>query len=336
MKVIYFQPEDYLIFRDNRNFGFSDNSNSTLPNIIPFYGALRTALMMNGIKSSEIIGNTDSPGKIKLTGPFIFKKEIDGIKHYFPTPEHLIVHEDEESKERKFSKLKPHKYLKHNYKEGLELSVLWDEDFVQGKRAVEDFSLIELKELEKLQSGGNFELTASENFYKNEHRLGIGLKPDQKNAEEQLIYRINYFRFTQNSGFFAFVENGDEYLKNMDYVYLGGKKQLAKIWISELNTNIFNSIDDNTKAITLLTPAIFNCGMTPNNDTNFFGARLKAICNSKPVSISGWDLEKQKPKPMYHALKPGTTFFVEGKIEDGNISDHMKEFNFGKYIELKI
>lgn len=65
----------------------------------------------------------------------------------------------------------------------------------------------------------------------------------------------------------------------------------------------------------LLTPTYFDAGWQPKGgDWSKWvgGGRLVSAALGKPQLISGWDVAKNKPKPLRHYLPAGSVFFFEG------------------------
>ena len=332
--AIYFEPEDWVAFREVRRFGPSDRVESvSLPSPFPFYGAVRTALLKKwGIKlelgrfpdidekKREIIGGPDNPGKIKMFGPFIFKRTQKGIEHYFPAPRNIY---------RFDGKYKTMPMLNESEDE---FKLPWIGEFSGAVKVEAQY--IEASEIKKLKSGQEFQ-PSDPDCYEVELRLGIGLSKDSKLAEERMIYTMSVYRF-RNGGFFMLCdEETCRLVSQLDGVFLGAKQRWAKVWIEEFKeTDIFQPPNGNA-AVWLLTPAIFDDGMIPKSK-QLQGAKILGIVGAKKTVISGWDVANNRSKPIHHAAGVGTVYYLDRPI-DGFVLRESKfnEFGFGTVAFMK-
>ena len=342
--ILRFNPESALLFRDTRGFGFSDNARTVFPTSEPFYGAIRTAFLRKNKtnlqnqkaveKYREQIGDRDHPGKFRFIGPFPFLKENGRTRYFLPTPSHLTRWDD-----GKIGFLQPNPELSFSYR-GISLHTLWDGKTEQGSRAAEAYPWIDWEGMSKIKEGkppAKESLVKETVFYEIEHRTGIGLRSDRKNAREEMIFRVRSFRFKEEAGLYLCVLNGAELLEGIDTVLLGGKSGVAT---TELEKNVpgslFQKVEDSRKTVIFVTPAIFRNGFLPTGSENsFFGATVKAVCNGKPYAIGGWDLIARRPKPLMHAVPIGSTYFIEGSLNTTTITELRGEFGYGSYIECK-
>jgi len=351
--AIYFEPEDWLAFRENRRFSASDRVESRFPSPFPFYGALRTALMKSwGVKlpygsmahltstQQAIIGNAENAGKLRLFGPFIFEYDaIDGstLKHYFPAPKNIYCATKERAKTYKTMPLieldDPDKALLCS--DGLQVTCLpWEPEFEGAQEA--DAGYIELKDLENLRRGEAFVLSKPKIYI--ESRFGIGIEKEAKRASRHLLYTLTFYRF-DHGGFFMLTEDEETVdlidKARIDGVFLGSKQRWAKLYIRELETAALNPspFGENT-AISLITPAIFDGGIAPKTWT-MGQAKIMAIAGSKRTAISGWDMTKGKTKPIYHAAGPGTVYYLKGAPEGESVNSKLEDFGFGRFITMK-
>jgi len=352
LTALHFEPSDILFFRDNRGFGPSDSGQTSFPTVFPFYGALRTAfLRKKGVDFSRSeslqayekqVGNDEHPGLLRLLGPFLYHADGSGkTRYYLPTPEN-VYHLGDSPKE--FGCLQLDKQVSFQYRPGIMLHPLGSFSKAQPQKSAAEFPWMELSEMEKMKRGESFFPTSQEDvaktLFSHESRLGIALEKDRKKAKEQMIYRLNAMAFREGAGFFVLVEQGEEILKGLDEVFLGGKRHTARLWKSSLQTSLFDLVStgdgENEKSLVLLSPGVFENGFVPGRDTGFFGSQLLALSNGKPLVISGWDLKNRRVKQMVHALRPGTVFYVRGNPREEFLTQRFAPFGFGKYFEAKI
>lgn len=370
LTLLRFRPESTLLFRDTRKFSFSDNARTVLPSVEPIYGAIRTAFLrqrkVDLSDASKIrqyqkeIGDANHPGKLRFIGAFPYLKNGNEIRYFLPTPSHLTYWESTDT----FGLLSPHsdcdflyRSFGHGSGQGIRLHTLWDGNFEQGERATDRFPWIDLEAATAIKKGNippkeHFE--TSKAFFEVESRTGIGLRSDSKNAQQEMIFRIRSFRFTENAGLYVFLESGEELLQGIDTVFLGGKGGVAVLEPKDsLQSELFDAVDSSEKALVLITPAIFKNGFLPEGlsaapmadtvakvstyaaDHRFFGTEIQAVSCGKPQPIGGWDLILGKPKPLMHALPAGSTFFVKGNPDRKQLTDIREEFGYGTFIECK-
>lgn len=337
--AIYFEPEDWLSFREVRRFGPSDITKSVIPSPFPFYGAIRTALMKKyGVELEyhkepklpeelkKKLGDTNDPGIIKLYGPFVYSEENGKKKHYFPAPKNVYKKQDE---------YKTMVLSQHVAKiEDLELQLAWIPEITDVSEAEEPY--IELQELRKLQKGEPFQLCKPEN-YKQETKIGIGLQKEQKATREGLIYSMTTYRF-KNGGFFMLTDSEKtvEEVNKLDGVFLGSKQRWVKVKVEPFPENIFEKINSENVAIMLLTPAIYKNGIVPEN-SSFGSTKILGISAGRKIPISGWDYANGRPKELHHAVSPGTVYYLDKQpMSESEIinASKLNNFGFGKFIYL--
>jgi CRISPR-associated protein Cmr3 len=350
--VIYFEPEDWLAFRDNRAFEVGGTGNISLPKIETFVGALKTAILRkNGIDPTkeipreykEIIGDSQTAGKIEIFGPFLFKED----KHYFPIPLGLFEEkidtegenkEDNDETKKKYGFMQPHKSLRKEYM-GYELNLPWIPFMKDGIEQPEE-QLIELKHLENLKTGNleNIQLTKTEELFKVETKVGIKLEKNQKKAEEGKLYSIKTFRFIEGAGFFCFASPETiQLLQGINEIFLGMKQRSVRIRFGKIQTTLFDRLQDGKAALVLLTPSIFKSGFIPKSKRLLDTEIVSAIIGRKQA-ISGWDISNNQPKPIYHAVPAGSVYFLDGNPQENpfnsKVSDEFSDFGYGKYFVM--
>ncbi|HQQ66749.1 MAG TPA: type III-B CRISPR module-associated protein Cmr3 [Thermotogota bacterium] len=342
--ILRFNPESALLFRDTRDFGFSENARTVFPTSEPFYGAVRTAFLRKSktnlrdsaaiAKHKSQIGDRDDPGAFRFVGPFPFLKKNGRARYFLPTPSHLTQWEGGE-----FGFLRPNPGLAFTYN-GISLQTLWDRKTEQGSRAAEAYPWIDWDGMSKIKEGrtpDKAHLAKDDAFFEVEHRTGIGLRSDRKNAQEEMIFRVRSFRFRDEAGLYLFVLKGSDLLEGIDTVLLGGKSGVATTELEKnVSVSLFDKVGDSEKIAVLVTPTIFRNGFLPANSGNtFFGASVEAVCNGKPYPVGGWDLVVRKPKPLMHAVPFGSAFFIKGSLDTEKITEIRSEFGYGSYIECK-
>ncbi|WP_069292974.1 type III-B CRISPR module-associated protein Cmr3 [Fervidobacterium thailandense] len=336
MYAVYFEPEEWVSFREARRFGAGDVARTTLPTALPFYGAVRTALMAKkGVHLDyhkqpslsedlkELLGDENHPGKIKLYGPFVFT-QCNGVKkHFFPAPKNVYLKEGT-------YKLMPCSSFKTKVGD-FELDLAWIPDVKNVDEAEEQY--IELDELKKLKRGESFKLENPSNF-EVESRTGIALEKASKRGQEGMLYSVSVYRF-KNGGFFMLTDSEDTVneISKLDGVFLGSKQRWARVWVEKFSFDFFEDVSSENVALLLLTPAIYSGGFVPR--TGRFGSvEIRAVVGARKMVVSGWDIANGHPKTMYHAVSPGAVYYLRGKLKDPKevmSESFLNQFGFGLF-----
>jgi len=322
--AIYFEPEDWVGFRETRRFSFSDRVESVFPSSFPFYGAVRTALLMKNQKFDP--GNAERAGDIRMFGPFVFKNTPEGRKHYFPLPRNIY-------KTDSGYRVTPIVEIDGGY-------LPWKPEYRMDSKESMSGGLIELGDLELLRSNTQgvckFDLVSTEKIFKKETHIGIAFEENRKKAKEGMIYSISSYRFP-NGGFFMLTddERTVELVSKLDGVFLGMKSRWAAVKVGEVNTTAFEPPDYENVAVALITPAVFDGGGMPK-DRTILGKKVLTTAGIRKLVVSGWDLCKNRPKKIYHAVSPGAVYYLEGKVS-GHVLNESKftDFGFGRCVFMK-
>ncbi len=339
--VIYFTPEDWIGFRENTVFQAGGNARTGSAKIETFLGALKTALIKEagedpGNLSSElrrIVGDSDHTGSLRIWGPFVFKRENSGIKHYFPAPNGIYrIKEDSE-----LELMMPHHKVEAEIY-GRQLKLPWIPHSAEGIDTL-DGGLIELKEIKNLQGNRPFSVLESkfigERLYRVENRVGIALEKERKNAEESMLYTLSYYRFNPGAGFFVFA---DDYTANLvskvSDVFIGSKTRSASVEVMNVEIDIFDQKPGSKKAVCLVTPSIFSNGSLPS-DMRIAGCEVRSANIQRKIAVSGCDLARQQPKPIKHYVALGSVYYLEGSFENTeSVSIESQDLGYGKYFTV--
>ncbi|HPD39293.1 MAG TPA: type III-B CRISPR module-associated protein Cmr3 [Mesotoga infera] len=341
LNAVYFTPEDWICFRESTVFQSGGNAKTGLAKIEAFFGAVKTALIKksgeNPLNLSsemrEIVGDSDNPGSLRIWGPFVFKRENSGIKHFFPAPNGIYrVKEDSE-----LEFMMPH-YKVEAEINGRQLKLPWIPSSIEGIDTF-DGSLIELKEIKNFQSARPFSVMESksigEKLYRVESKVGIALEKGRKNAEESMLYTLSYYRFNPGAGFFVFADdNTVKILAGISNVFIGSKTRSATVEFGTIETDVFDRRMGSKQALCLLTPAVFSNGALPS-DMKIAGCDIESANIQRKIAVSGWDLVKQQPKPIKHYIAPGTVYYLKGDFGyPQSVSSDSQELGYGKYFTI--
>jgi len=337
LKIVKFYPQDVLFFRDAKPFDAGGDNTAMnhypLPSV--FYGALRTALMNNdlegfkGEKYKEFIGTPIEHGKFRSIGPFTFKDS----KIFFPIPKNVAQIEGDE---KKYVMLKPYTKVQPTKIGKITLQKLWHKSFDPIKAP--EINYVDFETLTKILKGEIDKLEEVKTYHM-ENRIGIKLDKDKNTAKERYIYRESTMRFLDNCGFATFVENDQSKIDSVKSVFLGGERHIAFTKVE--NFDLPSNTLEKKIMIYLVTPAIFANGLLPksfdgeNITINGVKCKLISIANSKPITVSTFDIVKNKSRASKLAVPAGSVYFVEtqGKISTNGFltfTDEMEEYGFGR------
>lgn len=344
------QPLDTLFFRDGKPFARGDENwadGNFPPNPSVIYGAMRTALAT--IPGKEILFS-EVPSKLDKT---IYK--VSGIYYnightnYLPLPLDLVEYKtnaegiDAQEKHKvNFLHLSPMKSVLSAEKSFVKY-LLHPEGFQQADNL--DGGLITENQLGAYLQGNINALDDAiklGDFIKSEPKVGIGRNDATRSAEEGLLYRVDTKRLDKIEMRIKVSASGYSQ-EDLDrpVVHLGGETKLIQIKKVGLDTLDIKSpnLQKGQFKIYLSTPAFFTkYGWKPDLERMGIKATLVAACVGKPVSIGGYDMAKNEPKPMLKAVPAGSVYYYESeevpetileKISGKSISDVLQEQGYG-------
>ncbi|AEH51244.1 type III-B CRISPR module-associated protein Cmr3 [Pseudothermotoga thermarum] len=354
--VINIKPVDTLFFRNSKPFevggeNWAEIVFPPLPRTV--YGALRTYLILQKGsieefkqgKFEEDLGTIDTYGKFKLKGIFLNK---DGTL-YFKIPYDSVLIEGKD-KLKTLELMEKPKLMISNYP--LEYVL-----FYRGGEKVEEPSgWIDTYELKKYLTGKD--ATVSKNsFYKISEKIGIARDEKSLSSKESYIYKIPLVQLERDVCISAVLEDSLRCLfdKEVDMLQLGGERKSAVFEIDktdiddDLNDLKDLNVDlkDGFFKVCLLTPTVFKKGWLPSwideatkeGKIGKLKVKLVAAATGRYIKVGGWDLARNKPKPLKKAVPAGAVYYfklLEGDEKDvfetfhfKNISDEFSEEGFG-------
>jgi CRISPR-associated protein Cmr3 len=203
------------------------------------------------------------------------------------------------------------------------------------------------------------EPTKSNRLYQPELRVGIKLAGGRRAAETGMLYMAEFVRPVEKpegkSRLLVQVNLPDN-LFRPGLLALGGEGRAASCGfcpkaedsfkeITNENGRIFKQLLQKVKEsgrfkLYLASPAIFQKGWLPDffrplngeyqGERGSLQVRLVAATVGKAVSIGGWDLAEQKPKPIQKAVPAGSVYFLEAleSLDDKKITELFGTFHF--------
>jgi len=345
--IIKIRPLDTLFFRTGKPFTMGEDTwaESLFP---PYpstlYGAIRSFLIFQreGLKAfkngkyKDDIGTPDKKGSLKIKGPLLSKNS----ELFFPAPLDLA-----KLGERLISLVfikKPQAFISD-----YPLShILINKSKDQVKESEGWLTDIEFKDYLKNKKT-EISFIKSIDLFLPEPKIGIARKKITLTAKEGYLYRIPMIRVCKEVSLVAEVE-GISDMPKTGIIQLGGESKGVKFEVIENIFERLENIDLNLEnkffKIYFATPAVFKKGWIPEwiNEENFEGeypkpggVKLKLVgcAIGKPIHIGGWDIAKNRSKPLYKAIPPGSVYYF--KVLDNSDSLKIKEtFHFKNISDL--
>ncbi len=320
MSVFNINPLDTVFFRDAKPFSMGEETwaNSLFPNLLPsvFYGSLRTAFAIeNGLKTSTDIERETADFEIKdlrllfnNIPAFAMPLDLvcigdDIVGLTLTTPQAISSYP--------FSKVL--KCEEEGDVEDLEGYYLRYDQFQEYLNGISSFS--DYKE----------ECYDLRNYTAIEPKVGIARSKETRTTRIGALYRVGMSRLEgkgNNTKTSFYVQFKNLAIADKTITTIGGEGKKAIIQQgNELPIALptFDNTDTQFK-LYIATPTIFTQGAIPDfiNPNNLTGEIIEGInvklltcAIGKFLSIGGFDLAQQQPKPMQKAIPAGSVYYFE-------------------------
>ncbi len=358
--MIEIRPLDTVFFRDGKPFSMGEDTWADcifppLPSTI--YGAMRSAYIAKrgdlksfyGSEMEEQIGTPGKNGNFRIKGIYLKR----GCDLLFPMPLDLVKDKDLKGEKDKNKVFKMNLDAANTAGELFFTNIglpafLFPENIEHAGASEKTFISNSSFTCYLNSSGGIFSSTPQEEITKVEPKVGIKRANNTHTAEEGHLYRVGMNRLVHINP----DKTIDEVSFLIDYVGLddfpercilkiGGEGKSAMgervndFKIPELSPTIKDRINEDRRfKLYFATPAIFKNGWLPdgiNRDTLHWGKdglklQLLSAAVGKPVSLGGWDMDKNQPKSMRKAIPAGSVYYFE--ILEGNMEEVLKQFHY--------
>jgi len=334
MQTINISALDTLFFRGGKPFTMGQETTGNglfppSPSVI--YGALRTAYFAENqedFKAFKMIGK-DATDQLIIEHIAYERRDEYGSDLYFPAPLDLVI--DKKKKDESKAVL-----LQVEALEGDEISNSKTTHILRtGLSKVEDLSesfvdIDTLKDYLNLNTN-EFYFKKLEEFITIEPKVGVGLNRKTRTAEEGQLYFIAMTRprNKQDTIFDINITFSGLQLPDNGVLRIGGEGKGATYQSTSPTKQLPPNFEGKTFKLYLSTPAFFQQGWLPkwidkNTLTGIFPdtntqVKLTTCAVGKPLSIGGFDVKKQQPKPMLRAVPAGSVYYFE--IENGDVKD---------------
>jgi len=332
MQTINISALDTLFFRGVKPFTMGQETTGSglfppSPSVI--YGALRTTYFAENqpdFQQFQMIGKDATENLVIKHIAYSVAAGASSIP-YFPAPLDLVTFKDKKDNEAELLEYK--QYDKGEYSNAKTDFMLCKDGKVEGLTN----AFINRKTLEKYLnlSASKFRFKKRTELIQEESKVGVGLSKQSRAAEEGQLYFINMIRpKTEDHHFFNLaVTYSNLALPENGVLRIGGEGKSAIYEKIEPFGNIESVFNGDKFKLYLSTPALFEQGWLPNwiDENTLTGTfpktntqvKLMTCAVGKPVSIGGFDVKKQQPKPMLRAVPAGSVYYFE--IQNGSIQE---------------
>lgn len=179
------------------------------------------------------------------------------------------------------------------------------------------------------------ELIRSEQLWNLETRVGVGLEPEKRCADDGKLFSMQAIAFESGVGFIA-ASAGRVAPPEAGTLRLGGDGRAAALSTvaTPLSQMDHAAIAQARRArLVLTTPGLFPegwrlPGMSTDGHWELSGIRARVVAAAVPRAevISGWDMVKKHPKPAQRVAPTGSVYWLEDLEADaaalGKLADH--------------
>ncbi len=332
MSTLFIEPLDVLFLRGNKLFGDPGSYGESLvppwPSVAA--GALRSLMLAtDGIDPAAFakgrhvhptLGTPAEPGTFTLTGFDLARRDAAGrVASLHVLPADLIVSDDGGGR-RQLRRLSPHAPA-----DGLISSaplarwpVLAE---AQRSKPVGGLWLTQSGWAEYLagRHPSLDHLVSSADLWRIDARVGVGLDPTRRRADDGKLFSAQAVVFARGVGFVASVGGAEPPSRGM--LRLGGDGRGAAICeagYAPAQPDWDGIARAGRCRIVLTTPGLFEQGwMLPGVDAErrlaLHGVHGRVVCAAVPRAevVSGWNLATREPKPAQRAAPAGSVYWLD-------------------------
>ena len=341
MSTLFLEPLDVLFLRGNKLFGDPGSYGEALlppwPSVAA--GAIRSRMLADagidlaafaeGKISHPVLGTPEKPGAFTVTAFHLARRTKGGVEPLYAPPADLSLDAPKEDEKEKDAPRQPP-----------QVTAFGPLPAPQG--LLTSFPLPRLPILAQDNRGkpaSGYWLTASgwarylagalpvqkehwvrsDELWKIDERIGIGLDGATGSAKEQALFTTQALAFKPGVGLLANIEGADA--PTGGSLRLGGDGRAVAVSVAE---TAFPAVDaagiarDRRCRLILTTPGIFAKGWLPTGmtedmrfDLHGVKARLVAAAVPRFATVSGWDLAKRQPKPAQRAAPTGSVYWLD-------------------------
>lgn len=338
----FLEPVDVLFFRGNKAFGdpgsFGESMALPWPSVAA--GALRSRMLVDaeidlaefaeGKTQHPELGTPEEPGSFRITAFHVARRLSDGsLEILVAPPADLVI--SEAGGKRLVKTLRPlplghgGRALKSSY--GLAAHPVLAERVRSKPKG--GYWLTERgwkKYLDGQIPGEDEDFVKSEQLWKFDVRVGVGLDKATRSVQEGRLFSNRALALCEGVGFLAALHGvADESAPSSGTVRLGGDGRGAvvrKVEGYQLPEPDYEAIVKRRRCrMVLATPGVFEKGWLPTGvveagaeyrfEAPGVRGRLVAAAVPRAEIISGWDLAKEQPKPAQLVAPAGSVYWLD-------------------------
>jgi CRISPR-associated protein Cmr3 len=362
--ILKIQPFDTFFFRGGKGSLIGSEANAAGQGVFPpppsvWHGALRTIYFAHYPEKLPLANTAEDPTtRLEIKGVFLIdlnRWENDGKSQeqrkekedrlaqslFLPTPFDILKDKDKTGKgearniqylklksELQKEKLKGKAYTSSPFIDTLTL----DKEEKEGEHTVSEAAKNTwmrysdfINKYYRNEAEG-LTLLTQKSFLEQEEKTGIKIDNQTQTAQEEHLYRVNFFRFKAAKeapkGYaFAIWAEGLE-LPQKGFLKLGADSKPAAFERLELEAPPAPAIagqDFGRFKTYLQTPAILENGFLPRfikdpkKEVEYRGLKLRLLsaATGNYLPLGGFDMKANKPKAMHRALEAGCVFYWE-------------------------
>lgn len=350
---LFIEPLDVWLFRDGRPFdaGADHRARSLFPpNPTTIQGVIRSQVLcfydvdLKAFKRGEVAkevseqiglpsgkGRPGTLGSLRIEGPFVARREKEGIMPYFARPGDIaqvkrenpsdltikLVQLEVESSSQNVVANWPQDGLRPLVYRGdkkVESKPLWVSGAALGRYLTDREEAVS-----GWQEGTDFLQT--EALFSREGRFGVGIDSRVKRPVEGFLYQIEYVRPRPDVGLLVNVSGLDESKwPEQGLLSIGGEARAGRFMkVPKPSVWPSNRPGGGKTKVYVATPAYFSAGWAPAGWDGYFNSApgyLRAASVGRYQSVGGWDVAHNRPKPMRRYVPAGSLYYFDEPVGD--------------------
>ncbi|MFQ3568277.1 MAG: type III-B CRISPR module-associated protein Cmr3 [Aggregatilineales bacterium] len=321
MQWVFIEPLDVWMFRDSKPFTAQENfyARSLFP---PQPGTMQGVIRSHHYAlTGQIIGSSTDMGGLRLTGPFVAQRDQSGkTKLYVRAPLDLLAKAGEHGESVTGRRLLPAKQMRFK----TDLDDQWRplipaerEKSAAAEKADEAEYWMDEAALATYLSDPRapVELVKASQLYDREERVGLALDVERRANQSGHFYRASFIRPCSDVGLLVGIDYGQPIFLGSGALNIGGESRSGLYQVLDGYEFPQPRVSSGRLKIVLLTPAYFSDGWQPASRdwSPWVGSKAKLISAAvgKPQAFSGWDLQRNQPKPLRHFVPAGSVYLFE-------------------------
>lgn len=333
----FIEPMDVLYLRGNKLFGDPGSYGEALvppwPSTVA--GAIRSSILARdkidlcdfsqGKITHPVLGTPNSPGTFSILSFSLARKTQNGVESLHAIPADLII-STTNTDTLTIKKLRPTQ-LQARIQTSLPTTQIPVMAEKERSKPARGFWLTQQGYTNYLQGKlpSENDLVASATLWSLDERVGVGLKPTSRRAEDGKLFTAQAVAFQYGIGFLCAVAGIS---RSEGTLRLGGDGRGARLEPAEYAAppiSLNSLLNAHCCRIVLTAPGIFPEGWRlpgmaedGNFELNGVRGRVVAAAVSRGETVSGWDLAanngRGQPKPANRAAPAGSVYWIE-KLE---------------------